>query len=97
VSNGTFDNNDCMTLTEPVHSLDQLLDPVRECLTPDVAARIAALRASPTVQARLDLLAEKNKEETITDEERDEYFSMIQAMNLIAVLQAKARLTLNNG
>ena len=42
--------------------LDELFEPVSRCLTPDVARRIAALRASPLVQETLDELAEKSKD-----------------------------------
>jgi hypothetical protein len=72
-------------------TLDRLLDPLRECLTPEVAARIVALRADESVQARLDALAGRNAAGTITPDERAEYESLVGAGNLIAVLQAKAR------
>jgi len=48
-------------------------------------------------QARLDELADKNTSNTLTPEERAEYEAMVDAGNLIAVLQAKARLVLKNG
>jgi hypothetical protein len=72
-------------------ALDRLLDPVRDCLTPEVARRIAGLRADADTQARLDRFAEKNAEGTITPAERAEYEALVAAANLIAVLQAKAR------
>lgn len=74
--------------------LAQLLEPVGECFTPEVAARVANLRASPKVQARIDELAEKNTEGEITKEELAEYDSYIHAIDFIAVLQAQARLVL---
>lgn len=77
--------------------LGRFLDPVTECLTPEVAAKIAALRASPADQARIEELAEKNSEGTITPEERDEYADMVLAVNMVSVLQAKARAALRGG
>jgi len=71
--------------------LDELLEPVSRCLTPDVARRIAALRASPHVQETLDELAEKSTEGTLTKVERDKYETYVRAINFIGVLQAKAR------
>ncbi len=71
--------------------LDQLLDPIRDCLTKDVAAKIAALRADARTQARLNQFAEKNKEGTLSANERSQYEAMVQAGAMIAVLQAKAR------
>lgn len=71
--------------------LDSLFEPVTQCFTPDVARRIASLRASPEAQARLDELAEKCSEGTLTVEERDVYEAAVRAVNFIGVLQAKAR------
>jgi len=79
------------------HTIDylaQLLEPVGACFTPEVAERVANLRASPQVQARIDELAEKNTEGEITEEELAEYDSYIHAIDFIAVLQAQARLVL---
>ena len=86
-----------MNATAEVSILDRLLDPLLECLTPEVAAKIAALRASPAVQARLDELAEKNSEGRITPEEYSEYAAMVSTGNMIAVLKVKARAILRNG
>src|SRR5437588_6058743 len=51
--------NSAMSPASNTAVLDKLFDPVTECLTPDVARRLAGLRASPDVQARLDDLADK--------------------------------------
>lgn len=75
-------------------ALDQLLDPVLGALTPEVAARLIALRASPTAQARLDELAVGRHEGTLSADDEAEYGPLVQAGNLIAVLQAKARVAL---
>ena len=80
--------------TTQIQTLDRLLDPLRECLTPEVAAGIAGLQADTATQARLDELAEKTAEGTITPDERSEYEALVSAGNLIAVLQAKARAAL---
>jgi hypothetical protein len=71
--------------------LDKLLDPVGQCLTPTVAARIAALWAGPRTQERLDHLALKNSEGRLTSREQTEYDAYVEALDVIAVLQAKAR------
>ena len=71
--------------------LAKILDPVAQCFTPEVAKRVAELRADPAVQARLEELAEKCNEGTITPEEIAEYDAYIQAMDVVAVLQKKAR------
>jgi len=82
-----------MALTE-LRALDRLLTPLQEWLTPEVATRIAGLRADALTRARLDDLAGKNAEGTISPEERSEYEALVSAGNLIAVLQAKTRAVL---
>ncbi len=74
--------------------LDRLLDPLTECLTPDVARRIAALRAEPVTQARLDELADKSAEGALSPGEREEYAAYVEAIDLVGLLQAKARAVL---
>ncbi len=76
---------------QPVAVLDELFEPVSRCLTPDVARRIAGLRASPLLQETLDDLAEKSTAGTLTDEERQRYESYVRAINFMGILQAKAR------
>ncbi len=64
---------------------------VARCFTADVAQQVAALRANPTLQARLDALARKANEDELTEEERDEYQAYVEAIDLVSILQAKAR------
>jgi hypothetical protein len=71
--------------------LNRVLDSVSECLTPDVASRIVALRADPRLQRKLDELAEKNSTGTLTRREESEYETYIEALDVIAILQATAR------
>lgn len=71
--------------------LAKLLDPVAECFTMEVAKRVAELAADPDVQLRIDDLAEKCNQGTITPEELAEYDAYIRAMDVVAVLQKKAR------
>lgn len=71
--------------------LDRILDPVAECFTPEVARRLAELRADPQTQDRLDDLAAKANEGRLTPEEETAYRQAIDAIDLLAILQAKAR------
>lgn len=71
--------------------LDRLLNPVRDVLTPEVAQAIADLRADETTQARIDDLAERHHEGRLSAEELAEYQALVSGINLISVLQAKAR------
>lgn len=71
--------------------LDQVLDPFTECLTPEVAQRIVALRADAQTQARVDELADKANEGQLTEAERAEYDKYREAFHFVTILQAKAR------
>lgn len=77
--------------------LDRLLAPVGRLLTPEVARDLVQLRATPDVQERVDYLAERANEGQLTAEERAEYDSCIQALHLIAILQATAQTVLSGG
>ncbi len=79
-----------------VDGLGRILDPVAECFTPEVARRVAQLQADSTVQARIDELADKCNEGTLTPEEEAEYDAYVRAMDLLAFLQAKARSIASN-
>jgi hypothetical protein len=76
--------------TAAVH-LDRLLEPLAGCLSPEVAAKVADLRADDAMQGRIDYLADRSNEGLLTAEEQDEYAGYLHAIDVIAVLQAKAR------
>ena len=80
-----------MSTLETNEGLARLLDPLAECFSPEVAKKVAALEADNQVQARIDELAEKANEGTLTDKEDAEYMAYIRAMDVVAVLQKKAR------
>ncbi len=78
----------------PTSILDRFLDPFTQCLTPEVAKRIADLRADPKMQARIDELREKANEGRLSDTEQAEYEEFVDGIDLIAILKAKARAVL---
>jgi hypothetical protein len=84
------------TLTKPTKNgvLDRMLDPLRDCLTPALARRLVKFRADAATQARVDELATKCNEGELTPAERHEYKSYVDAINLITILQSKARMVL---
>jgi hypothetical protein len=71
--------------------LERLLEPLAGCFTPEVAAKVVDLRADDATQARIDYLAEQSNEGLLSAEEREEYSGYLHAIDVIAVLQAKAR------
>src|SRR5262245_25189557 len=71
--------------------LGRLLDTVSRCLTPEVARALAGLRADPDIQERIDELAGKCNEGTLSPEERSEYEAFVSFSGFLALLEAKAR------
>jgi len=71
--------------------LDRFLEPLAGCLSPAVAGKVADLRADEAMQSRIDYLAERANEGLLTDVEREEYSGYLHAIDVITVLQAKAR------
>ena len=80
-----------MSETAETNVLDRVLEPFSRCFTPEVAQKIVDFRADAVMQARLDELAEKANEGALSEAERAEYDSYIEAIDFIAILQAKAR------
>jgi len=76
--------------------LDELLDPVGHCLTPEVARRIVQLRASPAMDARIQELGRKCSEGLLAAEEQSDYETILRFIKFISVLQCKARALLSN-
>jgi hypothetical protein len=74
--------------------LDKMLEPVVRCFTPAVAKQIAELRADPLTQARINELAAKCNAGELTEAEHREYTAYVEAIDLIGLLQAKARVIL---
>ena len=75
--------------TAPV--LDRLVASLGECLTPESARRLLALKADPALQARVDDLAEKRNAGSLTPDEEAEYRSYVSYATFIAILKSKAR------
>lgn len=75
--------------------LEQVLDPLVECLTPEAARTVVALRADPELQARLDQLADRANEGSLTTAERAEYEKLRATFHMVTLFQSKARQLLN--
>jgi hypothetical protein len=74
--------------------LDRLLEPISRSLNPASARALAEMEADPVAQTRVAELAEKCNQGVLSAVEQKEYETYVHAGNLIAVLQAKARLYL---
>jgi hypothetical protein len=71
--------------------LAQFLDPLTDILSPEVAQRIVNLRAPQPTQARAAELAKKWNPGTLSAEEEAEYKDLVDAVDIIGLLQANAR------
>ncbi len=72
-------------------TLDRFLDPIAECLTPEVAEQILKTRPEPRLQAHIDQLADKANLGQLSEEEREEYRGIVEAIDIVAIIKAKAR------
>jgi hypothetical protein len=71
--------------------LDEILEPVTNAFSREVAQALVNIRAGEAAQARIADLADKCNEGQLTSTEQAEYESYVQAVDMISVLQAKAR------
>ena len=76
-------------------ALERLLEPVSRSLNVEAAQKLLKLKADAQTQARVDQLARKCNEGEMTPSEKSEYERYVTAGNLLAILQAKARLRLS--
>jgi hypothetical protein len=75
---------------------DRLIDSLGECLTPESAKRVLAIKADKKQQARIKYLGEQSNEGRLTSEEEAEYGEIIRVGTVIAILKSKARRFLAN-
>ena len=71
--------------------LDRFLGSVTDVFTPEFARKVADIQIDDDLQAHVDSLAQKSNAGTITESELAEYKALIDAADLISVLQLKAR------
>ena len=75
--------------------LDRFLDPMTECLTPEVAQRLLdTVFLDQQTQGRLDELADKSNRGALSDDERSEYEEYVEAMDVVGIIKAKAQIVL---
>lgn len=71
--------------------LDRFLDPMTDAFTPEVAQAIVGLRADEETQSRIEDLREKANDGTLTAEEEADYKEFVEAVDIISIIQSKAR------
>jgi hypothetical protein len=78
-------------------SFERFLKQFTDKFTPELAEHFATMPPDPEFQARLDELGAKANEGTLTDEERSEYATYVEAMDVVALLRVKALARSNTG
>jgi len=74
--------------------LDDILEPVTNAFSHDVAQALVNIRTGEAAQARMADLAEKCNDGLLTPAEQAEYETYVHAVDMVSVLQAKARIWL---
>jgi hypothetical protein len=64
-------------------------------LTPEAAQYLLALHFDENDQARLQVLADRSQEGTLSEDDAREFDSYLHIANLLAVMQSRARLVLD--
>ena len=71
--------------------LDRFLEPVTDAFTPEFAQTVVNLKADAETQSEIDELREKANKGTLTAEEDAAYKEFVEAVDVISILQSKAR------
>jgi hypothetical protein len=80
-----------MKTAKSAPALDQFMASLADCLTPESARRLLALKADAKLQARVDDLAQRHSQGRLTAEEQAEYGAYVQFDTFVAILKSKAR------
>ena len=73
---------------------DRMLKSLTECFTPEVAQRIVDAKIDAEMQAQIDDLASKANHGSLTQEEQADYAAIVEYIDLIGIIKAKARVIL---
>jgi hypothetical protein len=80
-----------MKHARPVAVVDRLVAPLGDCLTPESARRLLALKPDPELQRRADEMATRHTEGRLSPEEEAEYGRYVSYATFISILKSKAR------
>jgi hypothetical protein len=72
-------------------ALDTLVGSLSNCLTPESARRLIALKADRKLQSRLDDLSRRAKDGKLDPDELAEYENYVSFSTFVAILKSKAR------
>ena len=78
------------------HALDRLVGSLSECLTPESAQRLLALKADPESETRVEYLAGRCRQGLLRPDEQAECGNYVTFGMFVAILNSKARQLLAN-
>jgi predicted transcriptional regulator len=78
-------------VTTTAAALNQMLEPLTRSLSTEAARSLAAVELEPSIQARIDELAELCNEGQLSEAERSEYQSYVEGAEILSLLKLKAR------
>jgi hypothetical protein len=84
------------TIVTEADILEQVVTPHQPGLSPESARAILDLRFGPEAVSRMNELAEKNRQGTLTEDERSLLDKYLRVGNFLNLMQAKARLSLTS-
>ncbi len=76
--------------------LEKMLEPAISEMPPAYARKVLQLRADGDILARIEELRSKANQGTLTQEEDHEYKDIVEAIDIISMLQQQARRLLGN-
>jgi hypothetical protein len=71
--------------------LDRLPDPLTDAFTPKMSGALLELRGDSKLETHIGQLRQKANDGTLTPREDAEYKDFVEAVDLISIMQAKAR------
>ncbi len=74
--------------------LEQILDPLTDCLTLQAALKIVGFEVDSETQERVNELAAKAQAGSLSEAEKADYHDFVEAFDLVAILKSKARMLL---
>jgi hypothetical protein len=86
-----------MTTNTEAAIFRRVLEPEKPMLSPDAARSILALDFAPPDRERMNSLAARGRDGTLTNDEDEELENYLLVGDLLAIMQSKARRSLANG
>lgn len=78
-------------MSTTINYLDRFLEPLTEAFTPEMARVIVDLRADAELETHIQDLRERANQGNLSPEEDAEYKDFVEAVDVLSIIQAKAR------